>query len=222
MESITNYSHRRAVTFGGAGGYCTEKRVLRFRTEARYASPGGLERQTGTTLAHGLLSHGTMCAHLMMESVKQRYRPTFAVSTAVAAISCCFSRTMTLSRMPSHPNMSGFVFSRYWSNPPCYEHSPRVSTPAPFDTQVMLTFLTVLSARAVIFTRMNFWSVSEKRRLLCTLGSHVLRVLCFELGTLFPYSFVFPWNRPSCARLKGPLTAANRGIEGNMAEEGVR
>jgi hypothetical protein len=49
------------------------------------------------------------------------------------------------------------------------------------------------------------------------LGSHERRVLFFENGTLLPYCFVFPWNRPSCDRLNGWLRAAARdGKEGNM------
>ncbi len=68
----------------------------------------------------------------------------------------------------------------------------------------------------VSFIRKFCPRVSEKRRLLWTFGSHVRRVLCFELGTLFPYCFILPWNRPSCERLKGVLTTSQRGIEGNM------
>ena len=49
------------------------------------------------------------------------------------------------------------------------------------------------------------------------LGSHERRVFFFENGTLLPYCFVFPWNRPSCDRLNGWLKAAARdGKEGNM------
>jgi hypothetical protein len=50
------------------------------------------------------------------------------------------------------------------------------------------------------------------------LGSHERRVFFFENGTLLPYCFVFPWNRPSCDRLNGWLRVAARdGKEGNMA-----
>lgn len=54
--------------------------------------------------------------------------------------------------------------------------------------------------------------------MLWMLGSHDRRVFFFENGTLFPYCFVFPWNRPSWARLKGWLSAAAKddGKEGNM------
>jgi hypothetical protein len=49
------------------------------------------------------------------------------------------------------------------------------------------------------------------------LGSHDRRVFFFEKGTLFPYCFVFPWNRPSCDRLKGWLSpAAKDAKEGYM------
>ena len=49
------------------------------------------------------------------------------------------------------------------------------------------------------------------------LGSHERRVFFFENGTLLPYCFVFPWNRPSCDRLNGWLKAAARdGKEVNM------
>ena len=49
-------------------------------------------------------------------------------------------------------------------------------------------------------------------------GNQVLRVFFFEKGTLLPYSFVFPWKRPSWDRLKGRDTASKSlGILGNIA-----
>ena len=80
------------------------------------------------------------------------------------------------------------------------------------------TLRIVLRARVESFTRTIWPRASEKSRLLWMLGSHDRRVFFFENGTLFPYCFVFPWNRPSWARLKGWLSAAAKddGKEGNM------
>lgn len=61
----------------------------------------------------------------------------------------------------------------------------------------------VLSTRAVTVVLISLPMISEYSDLLCELGSHVRRVLCFEKGTLLPYNFVLPWNSPSAARLKG-------------------
>jgi hypothetical protein len=79
------------------------------------------------------------------------------------------------------------------------------------------TLRMVLRARVETFTRTFFRRASEKSRLDWMLGSHARRVFFFENGTLFPYCFVFPWNKPSCERLKGWVNAAARdGKEGNM------
>jgi len=72
------------------------------------------------------------------------------------------------------------------------------------------------------FTRTFSPRASEKSRLVWMLGSHARRVFFFENGTLFPYCFVFPWNKPSCERLKGWLNAAAKdGKEGNMGYLGL-
>jgi hypothetical protein len=79
------------------------------------------------------------------------------------------------------------------------------------------TLRMVLRARVDAFTRTISPRASEKRRLLWMLGSQDRRVLFLENGTLFPYCFVFPWNRPSCDRLNGWLSEAARdGREGNI------
>lgn len=132
----------------------------------------------------------------------------------------CASLTATRRRMPSQPSKSDFVLSTYSSIPPHY-------TSDNIDICVVRwiadngserrTLRMVLRARVESFTRTISPRASEKRRLRWMLGSHERRVFFFENGTLFPYCFVFPWNRPSCDRLKGWLSAAARdGKEGNM------
>lgn len=79
------------------------------------------------------------------------------------------------------------------------------------------TLLMVFSARVETFTCTNRCSASEKNRLLWILGSHDRRVLCMECGTLLPYCFILPWNRPSWDRLNGVLTISlSSGEEKNM------
>lgn len=132
------------------------------------------------------------------------------------------SLTATRRRMPSQPNKSDFVLSTYSSIPPHYRSSNRdvcvkiwITNDGSYSERRTLRI--VLRARVESFTRTISPRASEKRRLRWMLGSHDRRVFFFENGTLFPYCFVLPWNRPSCDRLNGWLSAAAReGKEGNM------
>ena len=82
---------------------------------------------------------------------------------------------------------------------------------------VSRTFFIVLRALVVTFKRIFSPNIWESTRFCWTLGSQERRVLCFEKGTLFPYSFVLPWKRPSWERLKGLETTSQRVLLGNMA-----
>ena len=136
-------------------------------------------------------------------------------SRALVAPASSPSLTLIRIRIPSQPNSSALVFITYWSIPPCYT-IPSIKF-LNVEKRIQLhTLLIVFKARVVSLTFINSFNVSENNRFDCTFGSHVLLDLCFENGTLFPYCFVFPWNKPSWDLLKGDETMLKTGIEGIM------
>lgn len=82
------------------------------------------------------------------------------------------------------------------------------------------TFLIVFKALVVNLTRIKSPIMSDCSRLCWILGSQVRRVLCFEKGTLFPYCFILPWNKPCWDRLKGWDTTSHNALLGNIGDGG--
>ena len=82
------------------------------------------------------------------------------------------------------------------------------------------TFLIVFNALVVNLTRINSPIISECNRLCWTFGIQVRRVLCFEKGTLFPYCFILPWNKPCWDCLKGWDTTSHNALLGNIGYGG--
>ena len=73
-------------------------------------------------------------------------------------------------------------------------------------------------ALVVNLTRIKSPIISDCNRLCWTLGSQVRRVLCFENGTLFPYCFILPWNKPCWDRLKGWDITSHNALLGNIGD----
>ena len=73
-------------------------------------------------------------------------------------------------------------------------------------------------ALVVNLTRIRSPIISDCNRLCWTLGSQVRRVLCFENGTLFPYCFILPWNKPCWDRLNGWDTTSHNALLGNIGD----
>ena len=86
------------------------------------------------------------------------------------------------------------------------------------EQNISSTFLIVFKALVVSLTRIRSPIISEGNRLCWTLGSQVRRVLCFEKGTLFPYCFILPWNKPCWDRLKGWDTTSHNVLLGNIGD----